>query len=222
MKFIRIAIIISSTAMLGVAGCGEPRRTAKPKQKRVVVKNLKSPGKSGSAGKTDDKKTDDKKPDAKKPKPDLRPFVPPKQVRLDNVAPKQLDDFVAKQTAKKHVVLIDYWATWCAPCKKAFPHTVELSKKHAKDGLVVMSMSIDEFEDRADALAFLKKHDAKIYNFFPSDKLDPDNVPDLFGTGGGIPMFRIYGPDGKLQAEIKGGGDLKAKVDAALKEALGL
>ncbi len=42
------------------------------------------------------------------------------------------------------VVLIDYWATWCAPCKIEIPKLVELQKKYAKDGLQVIGISMDD------------------------------------------------------------------------------
>jgi|SRR5450631_160780 len=42
------------------------------------------------------------------------------------------------------VVLIDYWATWCAPCKIEIPRLVELQKKYANDGLQVIGISMDD------------------------------------------------------------------------------
>src|SRR5262245_40794760 len=45
---------------------------------------------------------------------------------------------------KGKVVVVDCWATWCVPCRKAFPKTVELSKTYAEQGVVVVSLSFDE------------------------------------------------------------------------------
>jgi peroxiredoxin len=44
---------------------------------------------------------------------------------------------------KGKVVLLDFWATWCAPCKASMPWMNELSKKYAGDGLVVIGVSMD-------------------------------------------------------------------------------
>ncbi len=44
---------------------------------------------------------------------------------------------------KGSVVLIDFWATWCAPCHHALPFYEELSSKYADDGLVILAVSID-------------------------------------------------------------------------------
>ena len=42
------------------------------------------------------------------------------------------------------VVLIDFWATWCGPCKAEIPWLIELSKKYEADGLAVLGISMDE------------------------------------------------------------------------------
>lgn len=158
----------------------------------------------------------------------LKPFQPPKMVRLDNVTPQGLQEFLAKH--KGQVILVDYWATWCQPCKATFPHSVKLARQHAADGLVVVSMCVDYAESRPQALAFLKKQQALLINFFPDDKLDPDTLADAFGIKV-FPTYRVYGPDGKLAAEIlppekaepKAVPQLLAeKIDAAVRRALGL
>jgi peroxiredoxin len=52
--------------------------------------------------------------------------------------PVRLADFAGK------VVLIDFWATWCAPCKNSIPWINELSEKYKESGLVVLGVSMDE------------------------------------------------------------------------------
>lgn len=165
-------------------------------------------------------KNGNKKPSTKR-KFKLKPVTPPKTVRLDDITVQGLKDFIAKKTGERRAVVVDYWAMWCAPCKKAFPHTVALSNKHAKDGLVVVSMNQDVREKKDAAKKFLDDQKALIYNFFPSDKIDPDDLFKVFGTEDGLPLYRVYGSDGKLAAEISGGGDTKAKLDAAVRKVLG-
>ena len=53
------------------------------------------------------------------------------------------------------VVLVDFWASWCAPCLSSFPWMDDLQKRHGQQGLVVVAVNLDQ--DRALADAFLRK-----------------------------------------------------------------
>ena len=59
-------------------------------------------------------------------------------------------------TAKAKVVMVDFWASWCDPCKRSFPVMEELHQRYGKDGLVIIAVNVDE--KRADMEAFLKKN----------------------------------------------------------------
>lgn len=63
------------------------------------------------------------------------------------------------------VVVVDIWASYCVPCKKEFPHLVELHRRYGPDGLVCLSVSVDEAEDAAAALTFLRKVRATFGNY---------------------------------------------------------
>lgn len=89
---------------------------------------------------------------------------PGKSVELTDVTFDGLDQSVRKNQGS--VVVVDVWSTFCTPCKKKFPHMVSLYKQHAKDGLVLITLSIDDKGDRAKAVEFLKKQDATCTNFF--------------------------------------------------------
>lgn len=180
-----------------------------------------------SPAKTDGQKTtktgDDtqkKQPDDRKPAAKLKPFDPPTSVTLVDVTPMELQAKIADY--KGHVVLVDYWFVNCLPCREAFPHTVALSRKHAKDGLVVVTMCVEEdYRQRGDSLEFLKSKNARLVNFFTSDKLDPAKLEE-FGVLV-FPTYRVYGPDGKLaETVIAETPDFQDRVDAAVMKALGL
>jgi cytochrome c biogenesis protein CcmG/thiol:disulfide interchange protein DsbE len=53
-----------------------------------------------------------------------------------------------------NVVLVDFWASWCGPCRESFPWMEEMARSHANEGLVIVAVNLDE--DRAAAEAFLK------------------------------------------------------------------
>lgn len=53
------------------------------------------------------------------------------------------DLFVLEENLGKGPILIDFWATWCTPCKHALPHLQELMEKYQDQGLTVLTISID-------------------------------------------------------------------------------
>ena len=62
------------------------------------------------------------------------------------------------ESLKDKVVMIDFWASWCEPCKDSFPAMEEFHKRYGPKGLVVIAINVDE--NRADMEAFLKQNRA--------------------------------------------------------------
>lgn len=69
--------------------------------------------------------------------------------------PQPDGEMVSLSSLKGQVVLVDMWATWCAPCKVSFPFYSELQKKYADQGFKILAISVDE-EDEA-VTEFLKE-----------------------------------------------------------------
>src|SRR5579862_4440517 len=65
------------------------------------------------------------------------------------------DVALSKISAGKKVVMIDFWATWCGPCRMEMPGFEKLFTEHAKDGLLIVAVSEDE--DRAALDKYLKE-----------------------------------------------------------------
>ena len=59
---------------------------------------------------------------------------------------------------KGKVVMVDFWASWCGPCKETFPEMNELQKKYGDQGLVIIS--VNEDEESSDMQDFLKLNPA--------------------------------------------------------------
>ncbi|MEQ1579529.1 MAG: TlpA disulfide reductase family protein [Steroidobacteraceae bacterium] len=57
---------------------------------------------------------------------------------------------------KGKVVYVDFWASWCVPCRESFPWMQAMQAKYAAKGLVIVSVNVDEI--RADAERFLAKY----------------------------------------------------------------
>src|SRR4051812_7128372 len=86
-------------------------------------------------------------------------------VNLQVVKYAGLADVIHKNRGK--VVLVDFWGDFCPPCKKGFPKVVEMHKKYAREGLAVVSVSLDSLENpeiRGRLLKFLTAKGATFVN----------------------------------------------------------
>ena len=100
---------------------------------------------------------------------------------------------------KGKVILLDFWATWCGPCKIEIPWFIEFQNRYGKDGLQVVGVSTD------DTLEKLKPYVANAkMNYVVLQGLDHDDVQDAFGPLFGIPVTVVISRDGKICAKHVG------------------
>lgn len=91
------------------------------------------------------------------------------------------------------VVYVDFWASWCTPCRASFPFMQAMHNKYADDGLVVVGINVDA--EYADAQRFLDS--------YPVDfaiKFDPEGTLAQQFSVSGMPNSYLYGRDGELLA----------------------
>ena len=103
------------------------------------------------------------------------------------------------------VILINFWATWCSPCREEMPHLVELQKKLGDKGFMLVTVSADEQEDAASALAFLQENEVPGAAYLKSVD-DDDAFIDAIDSkwSGALPALFLYDRKGKLVMKFIG------------------
>jgi len=104
---------------------------------------------------------------------------------------------------KGKVVLVDFWATWCDPCRIETPWLIDLQQKYSSRGFVVLGISMDEDGKKAvDPFLASEKFDVNGQKLPINYQvlLGSDDIADKFGGIFGMPTSILYSRDGK---EIK-------------------
>jgi thiol-disulfide isomerase/thioredoxin len=94
-----------------------------------------------------------------------------------------------------NVVLLDFWASWCGPCRRANPHVVQLYNKYKDQGFTVMSVSLDK--DRAAWLQAIEKDNLSWPNHVSDLQYWSAKAAQLYGVKG-IPFTMLIDKEGKI------------------------
>ena len=115
------------------------------------------------------------------------------------------------------VVVLDFWATWCGPCKAALPHVQEVAHKYRDQGVVVLASCTND--GRAAFAKFVAENAATYPDIvFACDALErsPERASrTLYGVSG-IPQQFVIGRDGKIASMVDGYMQGEVLLDAAL------
>ena len=94
---------------------------------------------------------------------------------------------------KGKVILLDFWATWCGPCKIEIPWFIEFQNKYGKSGLQVLGVSVDDTVDKLKPFVSQMK-----MNYPVLQGLGHDEVQDAYGPIWGIPVTAVISRDGRV------------------------
>lgn len=107
------------------------------------------------------------------------------------------------------VVLIDFWASWCGPCRKENPNVVRVYNKFNKKGFEILGVSLDEDRDRwIDAI----KKDGLVWNHVSDLKGWQSEACRLYGIDA-IPLTVLLDKEGKIIAKNLRGASLEQKLE---------
>ncbi|MEW6732955.1 MAG: TlpA disulfide reductase family protein [Acidobacteriota bacterium] len=115
------------------------------------------------------------------------------------------------------VVILNFWATWCAPCKAEMPTLIKIQNSYAPFGIQVIGASADELEKRDAIIKFVKDNQIN----FPIWLGATTTNMGSFGLGAALPGTIIINRQGKIIAQIRGvvsEAELKKHIDALLAE----
>ena len=114
---------------------------------------------------------------------------------------------------KGKVVLIDFWASWCGPCRRANPSVVKLYEKYKDKGFEVFGVSIDSKKNgwlkaiEHDKIKYTQVNDKDGWNAATAAKYGVDAIPATF----------LLNEEGVIVAVDAEGNDLEEKITALLK-----
>lgn len=89
------------------------------------------------------------------------------------------------------VVVVDFWASWCVPCRRSFPWLNAMHRKYSSDGLVIIGINLDQ--ERSEAELFLDEFPAEFRIYFDETK----DVAREFGVVA-MPSSYLVGRDGNV------------------------
>ncbi|HKW33409.1 MAG TPA: TlpA disulfide reductase family protein [Candidatus Acidoferrum sp.] len=116
-------------------------------------------------------------------------------------------DHISMDDLQGKVVLLDFWATWCVPCREALPHIKQVAKKFQREPLVILSISLDSSEDKWKE--FITKNEMAWLQYRDGGFTGP--IAKMFSVRA-IPATFTIDSDGVLQDEHIGDASIEGKL----------
>lgn len=119
------------------------------------------------------------------------------------------------------VVVLDFWTTWCGPCRQEIPHLNQIAETHRKDGLIVIGLNLESpTEDLAAVKAFVRELKMRYTSVFAPSQIYQFFNPNA--TGYRIPQTVVFDGKGQLVRRLVGYNATKGKqiLDEAVSQAI--
>jgi thiol-disulfide isomerase/thioredoxin len=156
---------------------------------------------------------------AQSPKRKSRAAKPSIVVR--EIDPTSLTAILKRESAPRPL-LVNYWATWCDPCREEFPDLVKLDRQFRRQGLDMIAVSLDDIaEIKTEVPKFLRQMGATMPAYLLNVS-DPDQIISAIDPkwSGALPATFLYDADGKVV--FKHFGRIKPlEVQAAIEKLIG-
>lgn len=136
------------------------------------------------------------------------------EIAPDFMAPNPEGEILSLNDLKGKVTIIDFWASWCRPCRVENPNLVRLYKRMHDKGLEVVGVSLDK--SKASWLRAIED-DGLVWNHVSNLKYWQDPIAKLYSVRG-IPAAFVLDKEGKIVAKNLRGRQLDAKIEELLAE----
>ena len=131
----------------------------------------------------------------------VRPAVAEHAVAPDFSLPGLTGEQLALSQYRGKVVLLDFWATWCGPCREEIPRFVDLQSKYGNRGLQIIGVSMD---DSPEPVRDFSKQFKMNYPVVMGNA----KIGELYGGVLGLPIAFLIGRDGRIYARHIGATDI--------------
>lgn len=132
-----------------------------------------------------------------------------KEVNLEKLSPSELAELLKNDTDE--LLLVNFWATWCGPCIIEYPEFVTLQRMYGERDFQFVSVSMDNPDQEAKALKFLKGKASALPNYIVNTD-DKYEVIEVVGENwdGSLPITLLVEPGGEIAYFVPGTIDLLA------------
>lgn len=131
-----LRLLLSGILLLTLSACGAPSASTPESSRGATLRLPTKPAEDlATAAIPDSIKNDGAQPTAKSPAPDFA-------MRYADGAEVRLSDL------RGHPILINFWATWCGPCRLEMPDIIAAYQKHKDAGFIVIAVNLEESADK--------------------------------------------------------------------------